>query len=101
MPLVPEDEGGRIARFVRITGKVQGVFYSGWTRDEAVARGLKGWVRNRRDGSVEALFAGPALPVQEMINACREGPPAAQVFEVEAEAADAPDIAAFELRPTA
>ena len=45
---------------VVISGRVQGVWYRGWTVDEARARGLDGWVRNRRDGSVEAVFQGPA-----------------------------------------
>ena len=99
MPVVPEDT--EIARLVHITGRVQGVWYRGWAGDEAVRRGLKGWVRNRRDGSVEALFAGSALAVRDMIDACREGPPHAEVLSVEAEAAEAPESAVFEQRPTA
>ncbi len=101
MPVVPEDAGGKIACLVRVTGRVQGVWYRGWTCDEAVQRGLTGWVRNRRDGSVEALFAGPALSVQEMINVCRQGPPAAEVLKVEVETADAPEQGSFEQRPSA
>jgi acylphosphatase len=99
MPLVPED--GDIARLVRITGRVQGVWYRGWAGDEAILRGLRGWVRNRRDGSVEALFFGSSVAVQDMIDACRNGPPAAEVQSVEAEAAEAPECAGFEQRPTA
>lgn len=90
----------RVARLVRITGRVQGVCYRAWTCDEALARGLAGWVRNRRDGSVEALFAGPEHPVQDMIKACEAGPPAARVAAVEASDADDPGIAGFQLRPT-
>ncbi len=67
---------------VRITGRVQGVWYRGWTVDQATARGLSGWVRNRRDGSVEALFHGPVSVVGEMVEACRRGPPAARVDAV-------------------
>ena len=99
MSVVREDH--EIARLVRITGRVQGVWYRGWTGDEVLQRGLRGWVRNRRDGSVEALFAGPAVAVEEMINACRQGPPAAEVFKVEVETADAPRQGGFEQRPTA
>ena len=99
MPVVPED--GDIACLVRIIGRVQGVWYRGWTSDEAVQRGVRGWVRNRRDGSVEALFAGPALSVREMIDACKQGPPAANVHSVEAEMVDVPEQRGFEQRPTA
>ena len=64
---------------VRIEGKVQGVWFRAWTAEEAMARGLRGWVRNRRDGSVEAQFAGPADRIDDMIAACRRGPPLARV----------------------
>ncbi|SDH05481.1 acylphosphatase [Roseospirillum parvum] len=71
-----------ISLSVRITGRVQGVWYRGWTVEEATRRGLSGWVRNRADGSVEALFHGPADAVSEMVAACHQGPPAARVREV-------------------
>ena len=71
-----------IAVRVVVSGRVQGVWYRGWTADEARRRGLRGWVRNRRDGTVEALFAGPEDQVRAMIAACHEGPPAARVAEV-------------------
>lgn len=67
---------------VRIEGRVQGVWYRGWTVDEARARGLSGWVRNRMDGSVEALFHGPAPAVDDMVRACHRGPSAARVTRV-------------------
>jgi acylphosphatase len=73
---------GRICRRVRIDGRVQGVWYRGWTVEEALRRGLDGWVRNRSDGSVEALFAGRQEDVEAMIAACHRGPPAAQVRSV-------------------
>lgn len=66
-----------------ISGTVQGVWYRGWTRREAIQRGLNGWVRNRADGRVEALLSGPADRVDEMISACRTGPPAAAVTGIE------------------
>lgn len=68
---------------VRIEGQVQGVWYRGWTVDEARARGLRGWVRNRADGSVEALFIGDGPAVRDMIAACRAGPSHARVRHVE------------------
>lgn len=67
---------------LRIEGRVQGVWYRGWTVAEAGRRGLRGWVRNRADGAVEALLIGPAARVAEMIEACRRGPPAARVAAV-------------------
>jgi acylphosphatase len=73
----------RIGVRVRIGGRVQGVWFRGWTVREAQARGLSGWVRNRADGSVEAVFAGPRAAVEAMVAACRDGPPGAQVGEVE------------------
>jgi acylphosphatase len=78
----------RIVR-VSIRGRVQGVGFRAWAEYGAIARGLEGWVRNRRDGSVEALFAGPAERVGVMIAACRRGPSGARIDsfeEVEAEA---------------
>ena len=64
---------------VLISGTVQGVWFRAWTMEEAQARGLDGWVRNRRDGQVEAVFAGPAARVDDMLTACHRGPPAADV----------------------
>lgn len=66
-------------RHVRITGLVQGVGYRAWVEQQASARGLEGWVRNCRDSTVEALFAGPANVVSEMIASCRRGPLSARV----------------------
>lgn len=65
-----------------IQGRVQGVWYRAWTVREAEARGVRGWVRNLRDGSVEAVLVGPAAAVEAMIAACWRGPPAARVDEV-------------------
>ncbi|MGH6678963.1 MAG: acylphosphatase, partial [Bradyrhizobium sp.] len=60
----------------------QGVGYRAWVEYKAVGNGLEGWVRNRRDGSVEAVFAGPARAVAEMVALCRHGPPTAHVHAV-------------------
>jgi acylphosphatase len=68
---------------VVISGQVQGVWFRGWTVGEAAARGLDGWVRNRRDGTVEAVFRGPPETVDEMIDLCWDGPPVASVDAVE------------------
>src|ERR1700738_85303 len=66
-------------RQVTIRGRVQGVGYRAWVEDRAVAHDLEGWVRNRRDGSVEALFAGPAEVVADMVAQCRRGPSSPRV----------------------
>ena len=67
---------------VLIGGRVQGVYYRGWTMQTALELGLTGWVRNRSDGFVEAVFAGEALAVAEMLEACKLGPPDAHVTGV-------------------
>jgi acylphosphatase len=81
-------------RQVTITGRVQGVGYRAWVEHQARAHRLEGWVRNRRDGSVEALFAGPADVVSEIVTLCRRGPVSARVDAVQDEAAhsDALDL---------
>ncbi len=72
----------RTAVRVRIEGRVQGVGFRYWVLGEAEGLGLDGWVRNRRDGSVEAVFAGPAAVVAGMLKRCRTGPPMARVTTV-------------------
>ena len=72
-------------RHVTVTGRVQGVGYRAFVADEASARDLEGWVRNCRDGSVEALLAGPGEDVVDMIAACRRGPSMARVDAVREE----------------
>jgi acylphosphatase len=67
---------------------VQGVGYRAWVEHRAVAHNLEGWVRNRRDGSVEALFAGPANVVLAMVDSCRRGPSSARIDDVREEPAD-------------
>ncbi|HUD86692.1 MAG TPA: acylphosphatase [Xanthobacteraceae bacterium] len=73
---------------VTIRGRVQGVGYRYWLGQQAIGRGLEGWVRNRRDGSVEALFAGPTDTVSAMIASCRRGPASARVDAVVEQPAD-------------
>jgi acylphosphatase len=88
-------------RLVRIRGRVQGVWYRAWTAEEATRRGLRGWIRNRHDGSVEALLAGEDAKVDDMILACRQGPPLAKVDSISSEATAEDPPEGFELRPTA
>ena len=78
-------------RHVTINGRVQGVGYRYFVEQAARSRDLEGWVRNRRDGSVEAVFAGPAEAVAAMIAACRRGPSSARVEALQDEAAN-PDM---------
>ena len=79
-------------RRVTIRGRVQGVGYRAWVAHEAVRLGLEGWVRNRRDGSVEALLAGSEQAVTEMMARCRRGPSAAHVDAVVDEPARSDDL---------
>lgn len=67
---------------VYISGRVQGVFFRGWTVEQARKLGITGWVRNRLNGGVEAVFEGPAEKVDEMVRRCHEGPPHAHVDSV-------------------
>jgi acylphosphatase len=78
---------------VVIRGRVQGVGYRAWTEYEALERGIAGWVRNRRDGSVEALFAGTENDVHAMIEACRQGPPGARIDAIDQRTAEAGELA--------
>ncbi len=86
---------------VVISGRVQGVGYRDWMLDEALARGIAGWVRNRRDGTVEALVHGTEAAVEALLAACRRGPPAAEVRSVTPSPADPPAARGFARFPTA
>ncbi len=92
-------DGWKTVRLV-ISGRVQGVSYRWWTVGEATKRGLNGWVRNRRDGSVEALVSGAAHAVDEFIEACRQGPPAARVNDIEIIPEEGAVTGGFEQRAT-
>ncbi|HZA65734.1 MAG TPA: acylphosphatase [Geminicoccaceae bacterium] len=85
---------------VRIRGRVQGVWYRGWAVDQARRLGLAGWVRNRQDGSVEAVFSGPEAAVRAMIDHCRQGPPAAVVHEITEQIETGPVAPGFRQAPT-
>ena len=97
----------RVIRCVVIRGRVQGVGFRAWTEYTALARGLEGWVRNRRDGSVEAVFAGSNEAVAAMVEACRRGPRGARVEAFDQRAGTPDDFALrrpgelFSVLPTA
>jgi acylphosphatase len=86
-----------IARRLRVTGRVQGVFFRVWTRGEARTLDVCGWVRNCPDGSVEAQLEGEPATVQALIDLMREGPPGAEVENVEIEEADRGGLSGFEI----
>ncbi|WGJ14094.1 acylphosphatase [Methylocapsa sp. D3K7] len=78
---------------VTISGRVQGVGYRFWVEREAAARGIRGWVRNRSNGDVEALFAGDPDAVEALCAACWRGPSHARVAHVEVTHASAAALA--------
>lgn len=86
---------------LRIRGRVQGVGYRAWLADAALRLGVHGWVRNRRDGSVEALVSGAPAAVEQLLEGARRGPPAARVDTLEREDDSAPGTGGFEQWPTA
>ena len=79
------DDSNRLRVRVTIEGKVQGVWFRAWTKEQADRRGLLGWVRNCHDGSVETTFDGSPQEVEAMIRACWDGPPTARVQAVRVE----------------
>jgi acylphosphatase len=90
---------------VLIHGRVQGVGFRAWTHHQAELHGLSGWVRNRRDGAVEAVFSGPDELLETMLRACEQGPRGAAVERVEVLHADNPATGGegdgFRVLPTA
>ena len=72
-----------IARYLVVHGRVQGVFYRGWAVETARALGLDGWVRNRRDGTVEAVVQGNGEAAERFVERAKEGPPSAHVAGIE------------------
>jgi acylphosphatase len=88
----------QIARRVRVTGRVQGVFFRAWAQGEARELGISGWIRNCPDGAVEAHLEGEKGDVARMVERMRRGPSNAQVEEVNAEDASPEGLGRFELR---
>ncbi len=89
---MPED--AEVARHVLVSGRVQGVGFRAWVQDRAVELGLGGWVRNTRDGRVEAVFVGDTVRVHEMIEACRRGPSVSRVSHVDVREASVDELSA-------
>jgi len=87
-----------VAKHVRVTGRVQGVFYRAWAQSQARELGVSGWIRNCPDGSVEAHLGGEQDCVGRMIERMRRGPANAQVDDIDIEEAAREDLGRFELR---
>lgn len=90
----------RKAVHLLIKGRVQGVGYRDWTRTKARMLGIDGWVRNLSTGEVEALAAGPPGALENLLAACRSGPPSARVVDIEIAAAEPPAEPGFRKLPT-
>ncbi|MBY8829120.1 acylphosphatase [Hephaestia mangrovi] len=90
-----------IRRRLTITGKVQNVFYRDWLVEQAAALGIDGWVRNRADGSVEAVAEGASEMVEAIVDRARQGSPASRVADVTvSDDAPADRLEGFVKRPT-
>jgi acylphosphatase len=89
------------AKRLRIAGRVQAVGYRHWLMTAASQLGLAGWVRNCADGSVEAVLAGDAAAVEELVRACRRGPRAARVDSIDEELVEPPEMPGFHILPDA
>lgn len=85
-------------RRVVVHGNVQGVFFRDSARGEARSRGVAGWVRNRDDGAVEAVFEGEPDAVEALVEFCRSGPSRADVERVDVEPEEPEGLAGFEVR---
>jgi acylphosphatase len=83
-----------------ISGRVQGIGYRAWMVEKARELGVSGWVRNRIDGSVEALVAGDTAAVEELLRLCRRGPRLAVVVTIEEDLADPPEQFGFRQVPS-
>lgn len=88
-----------MASRVRVAGRVQGVFFRAWTRNQATGLGVTGWVRNCPDGSVEAHLEGDEAAVKTLIQRIDDGPPAAVVDDVRVEEVEAEGCRRFDVRP--
>jgi acylphosphatase len=88
----------RIRAHVFVSGRVQGVYYRATTRETARERGVDGWVKNRDDGRVEAVFEGPSDAVESMVEWCHTGSPQARVEDVEVDLGEPTGLDGFEIR---
>ncbi len=89
-----------VAIRIVMSGRVQGVGFRAWAERRARERGLSGWIRNCRDGTVEAVFAGQKSRVDQIIDLCRSGPAHARVEVLERYEAEAPAMPGFQIRPS-
>jgi acylphosphatase len=87
-----------VRRRVHLTGRVQGVWFRDSTRAVAADHGVAGWVRNRSDGSVEAVFEGPERAVTKVVDWCRAGPPRARVESARVQEEPPEGLSGFEIR---
>lgn len=90
--------GGTVRRRVVVRGRVQGVFFRDSTRREAERAGVAGWVRNRPDGAVEAVFEGPRDAVEALVAFCRTGPPRAEVEGAAVDVEEPEGLSGFRVR---
>ena len=88
----------QVALHVRITGRVQGVFFRAWAAEQARGLGVQGWVRNAHDGSVEAHLEGDKTAVQQLVDLLHQGPPSAHVAAVDAQVAEPEGSDRFEVK---
>ena len=87
-----------VRRHVTISGEVQGVFFRETARRKATEAGVAGWITNRSDGRVEAVFEGPAEAVDELVEFCRRGPTAATVEDVDVQTEEPESLSGFDVR---
>lgn len=90
----------KVTKHLQIYGRVQGVSYRYWTQQTAQSLGLSGWVRNRKDGSVEALVHGEAQDIEKLVTACNDGPSLANVGSIEVCDAGYDGTTGFEIKPS-
>ena len=90
----------RVSLRLRIEGMVQGVGYRAFAAAEARRLQVHGWVRNRSDGTVEALASGERTQVEAFVSACMQGPPGARVANIDLNNTEAPAESGFRQRPT-
>ena len=90
--------GSPVRRRIRASGRVQGVFFRDATQRAAEREGVAGWVRNRSDGTVEAVFEGAADAVERMVELCRRGPGRAEVSALDVVEEEAEGLSGFEVR---
>lgn len=89
-----------IVKNLRIFGRVQGVYYRAWCAQTAQTMGLTGWVRNRKDGSVEALIIGDESRITRFISSCYQGPKSAKVETITVTDSISPPVKGFDIRET-